>query len=109
MTPNSIGGQTVADELRRALRRQTILTVVLYLALIGGGIKVYIDSKNTTDALCAFRQDLAQRVLATADFLEEHPSGIPGVPIKIMLQQLSNQQRTVTALKTLNCPAQENP
>lgn len=108
MTPDSIGGNTVADQLRRSLRRLAISTVILYLALIGGGIKVYLDSKNTTDALCAFRQDLITRVLASTDFLRDNPEGIPGISPKIILEGIANQTRTITALKDLSCESPVN-
>lgn len=104
MSPDSVGGRTVAEQLQRSLRRLAIATVILYLALISGGIKVYLDGKNTTNALCTFRQDLVVRVLGSTDFLKEHPEGIPGISPKIILEGISNQQRTITALKDLNCP-----
>lgn len=110
MTPDSVGGKTVADQLQRSLRKLAIATVLLYVGLIAGGIKVYLDAKNTNDALCTFRQDLIVRVLSSTDFLKKHPKGIPGIPPKIILEGISNQQKTITALKDLNCPtAEEKP
>lgn len=104
MTPDSVGGITAASKLRRSLRRLAIATVILYLALIAAGVKVYSDSKNTSDALCTFRQDLVTRVLASTDFLRDHPKGIPGIPPKFILESIANQQRTITSLKDLHCP-----
>ena len=106
MTPDKTmakEGRTVADQLQRSLRILVLATVVLYVAIGGLGVKVYLDSKNTTNALCAFRQDLERRVLASTDFLKENPKGIPGVSPRLILQGIENQQRTITALKDLNC------
>lgn len=107
MSPDSVGGKTVAEQLQRALRRLALATVLLYVGLIGGGIKVYLDAKNTNDALCTFRQDLVVRVIGSTDFLKKNPEGIPGIPPKIILEGISNQQKTITALKDLNCPSME--
>lgn len=103
MTPESVGGRTVADHLIRSLRILAVMTVLLYLGLIAGGIKVYLDAKNTNNVLCTFRQDLIVRVLASSNFLEDNPKGIPGVPTKVILEQIKNQQRTITALQGLDC------
>lgn len=105
MTPDTVGGKTVAESLQRSLRRLAVATVVLYLALISGGLKVYLDGKGTVDALCAFRQDIERRALASQDFLEEHPSGLPkaGITPKLILEQQANYQRTITSLKGLEC------
>lgn len=110
MTPTTLevtqggnNGRTVADLLRRGLRRLAICTAVLYVALIIGGILVYLSNQNTLAALCSVRQDMEQRVLATTDFLKDNPEGFPGVDTKTILANLANQQRTINALKSLNC------
>lgn len=103
MTPVSLGGITMADHLRRSLRRLAIATVLLYLALIAGGVLVYIDQRNTANALCTFRQDLERRVLASTDFLKDNPKGVPGIPPRYIVLSINNQTKTITALKSLNC------
>jgi len=95
--------QTTAGALRRALRWLAAATVVLYVILFAAGIKVYIDNQHTTDTLCTFRSDLETRVVGSILFLREHPEGLAGVPTKTIVDQITNQQRTITALQGLNC------
>lgn len=98
------GPKTTQDVLRTSLRRLTIATAVLYLALVAGGIKVYLDQKNTTETLCTLRDDLRTRVDASINFLTEHPEGIPGISPKTILEGIENQRKTIVALNGLNCP-----
>lgn len=89
--------------LWRSLKRLTIATVILYLVLIAGGIKVYVDSKNTTDTLCIIRDDFQQRVDTSFRFLKDHPKGVPGFPPGVILKWGNQQQQTLNALNHLNC------
>lgn len=102
-------GETTAGALRRALRRLALATVVLYVILIAGGIKVYVDNKHTTDTLCEFRTDLETRVVGSILFLREHPGGIPGISSKTIVDQITNQQRTIEALADLDCSSATPP
>lgn len=97
------GGMTVAEALQKSLHRLSIATVVLALLLLGGGVKVYLDGRATTKALCTFRADLAQRAVTATQYLKDHPNGAPGIPAKTILEGISNQQRTILALKDLDC------
>lgn len=96
-------GKTTAEVLRSSLRRLVLATAVLYVVLFGVGLKVYLDGKSTTESLCAFRADLTGRILQSTQFLKDHPNGTLGIPAKTILDGISNQQRTVLALKDLNC------
>lgn len=104
MSPDSVGGISVADRLRRSLRRLAIATVILYVALCAAGIKVYLDQRNTTESLCTLRTDLRLRVDSSIEFLKEHPQGIPGIPAKTILDGIQNQRKSIIALNGLNCP-----
>lgn len=97
------GGKTVAESLQTSLRHLAWATIALYLLLFGAGVKVYLDGRATTKALCTFRADLAQRAVTATQFLKEHPNGTPGIPAKTILESISNQQRTILALKDLDC------
>jgi hypothetical protein len=97
------GGRTTADVIRRSLRRLAIATALLYIVLIVVGIKIYLDGKNTNDALCSVRQDMEQRALGTTQFLKDNPDGFAGIPVRTLLENLANQQRTIQALKGLEC------
>lgn len=103
MTPDSVGGVTVAEKLRRSLRRLAIATAILYLALVLGGLKVYLANRQTTQTLCTLRDDLRNRVDASVAFLQEHPAGIPGVPTGVILKGIEDQRKTIIALNNLNC------
>jgi hypothetical protein len=60
-------------------------------------------SVRTNGALCALRRDLELRVASSKQFLQEHPEGIAGVPVKVIQDSIRNQQRTILALSNLNC------
>lgn len=55
------------------------------------------------DAICTLRADLDRRVAASDRFLKEHPKGIPGVPLRSILESLRNQRQTLAALSGLTC------
>ena len=104
------------SSLQRTLRALVIATVVMYVALAGLGLYVYVSGNNqraaladtvntTTMALCALRPDLETRVASSERFLEENPSGVPGIPAKLIQDNIRNQQRTVDALSGLSCEA----
>lgn len=94
---------TTAESLRKSLRRLVAATLVLYLVMGAVALKIYIDGRATHDSLCTFRADLANRALASTDFLRDHPNGVAGIPPKIILEGIYNQQRTIVALKDLDC------
>jgi hypothetical protein len=106
--------ETIQDELRTALRRLGIATVVLYVALAGLGVYFYLDAaagreriaevtENTNVALCSLRGDLERRVATSIAFLEANPEGIPGIPVQVIQQSITSQQQTITALAILEC------
>lgn len=94
----------IAEDVRRTLRWLVIATVVLFLALGGTVVYVLVQAGNTNTVLCTYRADLATRVVTTTEFLRDHPKGIPGVPTKLLLDQIANQQRALLAFKDLSCP-----
>lgn len=89
--------------LQRTLKRLVIATVLLYLVLLSGGIWVYFEGRTTNKALCTLRDDLTIRVLSSIKFLKEHPKGLPGIPASTLIESIENQQRTILALKDLDC------
>jgi hypothetical protein len=100
-----VKSSAVADSLRKTLRLLVIATIVLYLVMVGIGIKIWQDGKATTDALCTYRADLITRVNASIAFLSEHPDGLPeaGVTAKSISDGINNQQHAILALADLNC------
>lgn len=102
--PVPVDPMVVLEEIRWTLRRLVAATIVLFVALIGGGVYVYLDADRTGDALCALRVDLEVRVNANKDFLIRHPKGIPGVKPAEIQTGIKNQERTIDALGNLSCP-----
>ena len=60
-------------------------------------------ASSTHSALCALKTDLVVRVQAGEDFLAEHPDGIPGLPASLIRNGISNQKKTIEALRGLEC------
>lgn len=96
-----------------------IRVAVIILALIAivtgasGGISVYLLAQNgqriealssANAALCALRNDMANRIMQAEKFLQEHPEGFAGVPAATLRQSVDQQRRTVAALTVLRCP-----
>jgi len=87
-----------------ANRHQALLGFLACLVIIGGTIGyVAHESARTKHALCVLRGDLQTRINASTAYLVKHPEGIPGVDPKVIRDGIRNQQRTVSALRSLNC------
>jgi hypothetical protein len=69
-------------------------------------VKIYFDGRQTHDALCTYRNDLVTRVIAGNKFIAEHPEGLAGLTVKQLASSVNQQQRTILALKGLNCADQ---
>lgn len=54
-------------------------------------------------AICAFRGDLVRRERQGEAFLRSHPHGAFGIPAVTIQQAISNEQRTIYALRGLRC------
>lgn len=94
-----------ARDVKRWLKVLVTLTVVLYVALIGLVAYVYDGANTNRDALCALRADLEKRVESSRTFLLANPKGVSGIPASIVQEQIVNQERTITALAGISCPA----
>lgn len=96
--------RTTAEVLRRSLRRLVIATVTLYLLLGGIVYYVYGVARDNTDGLCAFRNDVSQRVEQSKQFLIDHPEGIGEITPDILKATIAQGQQTVKALAGITCP-----
>lgn len=76
-----------------------IVTILVAWAVIA----TYTQANETHRSLCTLRGDLERRVDASIRFLAENPRGIPGVPVRVIQDGVANQQRTIAALRGLNC------
>lgn len=106
--------ETVKDEIQHALARLVVTVYILcgVVAISVAGLSVGIIrsnshiaevANNTNAALCTLRSDLEQRIDDSRQFLEDHPNGIPGISAADIQQGITNQQRTIDALSTLEC------
>jgi hypothetical protein len=106
--------EDIGEQLRKALRRLTWATVVVYLFLTAAIVAGYIVSSgqrsdlratalSANSALCTLRSDLELRIEDARIFLDEHPDGIPGIPAATLVQSIANQKRTIDALSSLQC------
>lgn len=99
---------SVADDIRRTLRRLTIATAALFVILILAVVWVLVENGKTTNALCDLRADLERRVHASEVYLDDiriHPeNAIPGITQAMVTRSLRDQRRSVDALSNLNCP-----
>lgn len=62
------------------------------------------NARTDHAALCTLKGSLQSRVDQSRSFLEEHPKGIPGIPVSAIVQDVRNQQATIDSLVDLNCP-----
>jgi hypothetical protein len=101
--------------LQKALKRLTTWTVVLYLllAFVAGAVfiarqsdiqRVAAQSARNVAAFCALRHDIERRIEDSQAFLDEHPSGIPGIPAKQIRESIQAQRETIRALSVVVCP-----
>lgn len=111
----------IAAELKRALRHLQIVTVVLFLAILGAASWYAVDSSRararlhadqartaqaqaiTNSALCALRSGLEKRVKASEEFLRTHPHGIAGISAASIQADIDGQNDTVASLSILAC------
>lgn len=110
MSPDSA---QLLREINRKLRLLVIATCVLWVAVVAVSIgvlfvtiKVNSESSETKASLCTFRTDLQTRLDATRDILDKNPNAFDGlgIPKAVITQNIRNQQRTVDALRGLDCP-----
>ena len=60
-------------------------------------------SDQNRESLCALRADLQARVDGGVKFLAQHPHGAFGFKPREIRDSITNQQRTVQALRGLDC------
>lgn len=90
----------VANSVRKTLRGLIVLTVVLYVAVIGVTAWAYITSLTTRDALCVLRADLEVRAAQSQQYLDHSPTGRIADAVR---QAAEGQRRTIQALSGLSC------
>lgn len=90
-------------DLQRGLRWLTRSTVAVYIVLIVVSLYFWNDARETRRAVCAFRDDLGERVAQSEAFLADHPEGFGGISTAQIRTSLDGQRRTITALAPLDC------
>lgn len=83
-----------------------LVAAVMALAVLYGHVIERVDANQgtNTQALCALRADEQRRVASGLEFLAQHPKGIPGISAAVIRSGLSDEQRTITALRFIACP-----
>ena len=113
---NNIDTKVMALEaqFKRGFKTLIVATALLFALLLGLSITMFAfatsqraaiseRSSQVQAALCAVRQDIQHSVDTTEQFLEDHPEGIPGIPVEILRSQLRERKGTLEALSTLRC------
>lgn len=107
--------------MRRALVLERVTFLLVLITLVGGSMILHSeqnhvsnlarnaaqlarDGKDAHDALCAFKSDLKRRADGAQSFLDSHPGGFAGITAPTIQNSINNQEATLRALSTLNCP-----
>lgn len=110
--------KTVAEELQRDLRILKWAVAFLLVAVIIGTVVFSWDAvrrereirrvaNQSHKALCAFKDDLQQRVSSGNAYLRTHPQGIAGVTASEIRVSIFMEERTLHTLKALQCPKEK--
>lgn len=103
----SNGEETVADELRRRLKRLLWATIILYgVVIIVSAVGWWITHQQTNqthNALCTFKDDLQKRIDGTQAFLVRYPNGLDGLSKADLVKSIRDQKSTIESLDSLNC------
>lgn len=88
-------------------RARNVLTIVVFVVSLSANAVGLLwqnnTSRSTHSALCSLSGDLKRRVQSSRDFVAEHPTGIPGIPVATIKTSIANQQSTIRALSSLRC------
>jgi hypothetical protein len=84
-----------------------VVNVVLLIALVLAGVYSFNQASKAEVALCALRADLVVRVDRSKEYLADLDAGrrkpIPGITRSDIADGVANQERTIRALKGLDC------
>lgn len=98
-------GLETASALRRALRWLVAATIVLYLGMFGVSLYIYDVSRDNTEVLCTFRDDVTARLETSTQYLLDHPKGTRDIPLSVLKASIANSKRTRDSLSGISCPA----
>lgn len=93
----------VFEKLWKSFKKVIGATILIFCVSIGGVIYTAINQKSNRDALCALRINLETELARSQKFLKEHPKGIPGVPVSLLLSGNADAKRSIEALGDLDC------
>lgn len=54
-------------------------------------------------AICTLKADYRTRIRQGKRFLRDHPSGIPGIKVGVIRAAVTNETRTLNALRPVHC------
>lgn len=89
--------------LRENWYRDVWLIITTGLTLWAIALTFQASSENHR-SLCALRADLEHRVANSRSFLNSHPQGAFGFSRAVIVKSATDQQRSIRALRYLDCP-----
>lgn len=110
MTEEQFRKEWEAYKKERNDRLHRLMVKIIVIFAVGGITMsitvayVFITSAKNQDALCSVRHDAERRVVQTEQFLDDHPEGIPGIPVSTLQRGLEAAKETVKSLDNLRCP-----
>lgn len=97
-----------------SLVRRWLVHALVLLAVVA--VSLYVERRadradarleaiavETHESLCALKNDLQRRHAAGVEFLQNNPTGIPGISAVDIQRSLENQRATLEALAGLDC------
>jgi hypothetical protein len=68
------------------------------------------EGEQAIEFLCAYREEVRERIVTASKFLLQHPDGVKGISGETMEQYLTDQERTLEILdQYLNCEGRDEP
>lgn len=102
-------------ETRRKIRTNAVLIThatvlaIFGLLLIGIAYRAETEARKTKAALCVYKNDLAERLSATDEFIQRNPNGIPGFTRAEIERGRGAQAATLQSLNALDCSGDDRP
>lgn len=98
-----------------AERHKNAVVIFITCLIIGNAFftvvlfkKVYEQSDNNKNVVCALRLEYTKRITNTQRFLDTHPGKepFPGITRATLTKQITDLQGTVNAFRFVECPGE---
>lgn len=85
----------------------TLLTVFLYVAVLGMAAWNFTTSQSNQGVLCALKEEHERDIRNSLKFLKENPEGIPpSITAELIRQGIADDRQTLTAFEGLHCSSE---